>query len=139
MNWGMLATALILLVRRWHSLALPVAVVPLAGVLALAAPPCVAFISAPTVTTEDGPVTISLHVAPHDDHATLAVSAMDGTLVIRRSEMPLHGAEAAPQQRVAWWGLPTGEFVLVAAVYDGQDQRLAQVRRQITVADTRGP
>ena len=92
----------------------------LLGLAALAVPEAdrVRFVRPPAIVRERQPLVLQVQIEPHPDNRLLMLVAADDLSDVRGSSEQLDGDSAHRTRWVRWAeGLPTGRFLLIAALY----------------------
>ena len=95
-------------------------------------PPRVAFVRPPGVATDKTTVVLQVRVDPHEDNRLLVVAAVEGDVVVRRSDEDLAG-DKAPRVRWIRWRVTAGDLVLAAILYGAGGRELARDQRHLIV------
>jgi hypothetical protein len=105
--------------------------------LAAGDPPRVKFLWPTRFTTDQMGTAWIVVVERHPEHRQLALVAVDGDVVIRRSDVQLEGEKAPRVHRIEWRGaLPAGELTIAALVFSSTNE-VARATVPITVAQMR--
>ena len=111
-----------------------VALVLYAGFL-LAAPDPVSFVRPARFITEDQEVVWQIRVEPNADNRLLVVVAIEGDVIVRRSDESLAGPHAPITHWIHWVKLPVGSLGVMALVVDAHETERA---RAVTVLEVLG-